>query len=82
MPKRSRLKRELPFVSCIKLHQAMATIMVRFKNAERGRYLARRDDKVVVLPKDAPFNKDEVAWKLGFKMIQTENCSFDLPKSK
>lgn len=57
----------------------MATIMVRFKNAERGRYLARRDDKVVVLPKDAPFKKDEVAWKLGFKMIQTENSSFDLP---
>eukprot|EP00438_Fugacium_kawagutii_P017060 Skav216353 [mRNA] locus=scaffold2385:230201:231927:- [translate_table: standard] len=49
---------------CIKHHPAMTTIMVRFKNAERGRYLARRDDKVIVLPKDAKFNKDEVAWRV------------------
>ena len=65
-PNRSRLKG----VQCGELlpdcaASAMTTVMVRFKNAERGRYLARRDDKVIVLPKDAPFTKDEVAWKLG-----------------
>ena len=65
-PNRSRLKTVQPgelLPDCAA--SAMTTVMVRFKNAERGRYLARRDDKVIVLPKDATFNKDEVAWKLG-----------------